>query len=89
MDLIQGSRNRVWLKVPWWEHASPHGHDLSGAVVDAVGRGGDVRVTRRHDGSSLPNVNALRQRAVPVRYVRNLHEKELIADEDRFRSKTW
>ena len=43
----------------------------------------------RNNGSSLPNVNALRQRAVPVRYVRNLHEKELIADEDRFRSKTW
>jgi superfamily II DNA/RNA helicase len=35
----------------------------------------------RNDGSSLPTVNALRQRAVPVRCVRYLHEKELIADD--------
>ncbi|MDQ1250245.1 MAG: hypothetical protein QG597_4624 [Actinomycetota bacterium] len=81
LSLIAGARRRLWIKVPWWDHTSANGRELGRAVDAACQRGVDVRVIMRNDASSLSTVAALRQRKVPVRCVRYLHEKELIADD--------
>ena len=79
-DLILGARERVWVKVPWWDAAAPAGKALGEALVDARRRGVDVRVIMRNDATGLKIIPRLRKQHIDVRPSRYLHEKELIAD---------
>ena len=81
LRLISGARERVWISVAWWDARSSAGRRIGKAVVEARGRGMDVRVVLRNDASGLPTISLLRQAGVEVRPLRYIHEKELIVDD--------
>lgn len=81
LQLFDRSQRRLWVKVPWWDHTDSRGRALFDAAAAAAARGVDVRVVLRNDASGLPTIAALRRANIPVRPLRYLHEKELVADD--------